>query len=116
MAICVMSSNGFLHSLDLRMLDLPGCTSRRRQRRIIRAIAHPDDDWTLCSADGRLWRVRLSGGWMLADGVLIGLRWRDLTGRTFAGLTSLRCQPDATGRRLRVRLRWPVRASAGQSG
>lgn len=114
MPIYVMLSNGFLQILDLRIYNLPtlfriGASSCRH---VVRAIAGPDGSWTLMTADGVRHDAQLTGGWRVADGALIGMLWRDADRRSLVAWTSVRLQTDTVGRRLLVRLRWPLREPA----
>jgi len=109
-----MSSNGFLQILDLRICSLPSFLTigQRPGRRVVRAVAWPDGGWCVTTADGRDHPAQLTGSWTLADGVCIGLHWRDADRRRLVAWTSVRLQADAVGRRLLARLRWPLREPA----
>ena len=109
-----MSSNGFLQILDLKTFRLPrlmriGLHSRRH---VVRVVAHATGSWILFTADGGCHEARLIGGWVLAKGRLIGLRWQAADGRALAAVTSVNLQAPGVGRRLLVRLRWPLRVPA----
>lgn len=110
MPVCIMSSNGFLQILELRIIELPrlmriGHVARRR---VVRAVARPTGLWTLFTLDGEHHDARLIGSWVLARGALLGLRWHSEDGRYLHAVTSVRVQTPDVGRRLLARLRWPL--------
>jgi len=110
MPVCAISLNGFLQILDLKIPRLPGLlrVGQRPGRCVERAVARPSGSWALFTTDGGCHEARLIGGWVLAGGVLLGLRWRGKNGRYLAAVTSVRLQAPGVGRRLLVRLRWPL--------
>ena len=104
-----MSSNGFLQILDLKIYRLPWWLriGLPRRREVVRAVAQPSGSWVLFTADGARHGGRLAGGWMLAGGALLGLRWRTGRSGSLVAYTSVRLQASGVGRRLLARLRWP---------
>ncbi len=112
-----MSSNGFLQILDLRVFELPRLLriGQPRRRRVIRAVAQSTGSWTVFTAAGGCHQARLTGGWVLSRGALIGLCWRGEDDRSFAAITSVRLQAPGIGRRLLTRLRWPLPQPAALS-
>lgn len=110
MPVCVISLNGFLQILDLRIPRLPWLlrAGQGPGRRVARAVVRPTGSWALFTADGRCHEASLVGGWVLARGVLLGLRWRAVDGRHLTAVTSIRLQAPGVGRRLLARLRWPL--------
>ncbi len=110
MTVCVISLNGFLQILDLKIYRLPWLLriGQLPRWRVIRAVAQHTGAWTLFTADGEQHDVLIEGCWVLGRGSLLGLRWRTATGRSLYALTSIRLQERNVGRRLLVRLRWPL--------
>jgi len=104
-----MSSNGFLQILDLKIYRLPWLLRMGLNPRleVTRAIAQPSGSWVLFTADGARHDAGLVGGWVLAKGALLGLRWRTRDAGCLAAYTSVRLQSPDGGRRLLARLRWP---------
>jgi hypothetical protein len=105
-----MSSNGFLQILDLKVFRLPRLlrVGQRPHRHVIRVVVHATGSWILFTADGGYHDGRLVGGWVLARGRLLGLRWQTADGRHLVAFTSVRLQAPGVGRRLLARLRWPL--------
>jgi hypothetical protein len=105
-----MSSNGFLQILDLRVISLPWLMTVGpfAYRQIRRAVLLPTGGWALFTADGERRDARLLGGWVLAGGVLTGLRWQTEAGEFLGAVTSTRMQTPDVGRRLLARLKWPL--------
>lgn len=77
-------------------------------RQVIRVIAVPTGLWNLFTYDGQRHEARLIGGWVLARGALLGLRWQAEDGQYLDAVTSVRMQSPDVGRRLLARLRWPL--------
>ncbi|HJP39142.1 MAG: hypothetical protein QF483_08485 [Gammaproteobacteria bacterium] len=109
-----MLSNGFLQILDLKIISLPRFLrfGWPAHRHINRVVAQSTGSWNLFVSDGRCLDARLVSSWVLANGLLLGLRWQTADGRCFAAVTSIRLQAPITGRRLLTRLRWPLFESA----
>lgn len=105
-----MSSNGFLQILDLKIISPPRLmpVGRFARPRVRRVVARSTGVWTLFTEDGKRRDARLIGGWVLAKGLLIGLRWRTEDGVSLDSVTSTRIQTPDVGRRLLTRLRWPL--------
>ena len=116
--VCVMSSNGFLQILDLKIYRLPWLLRMGRNPRVevARAVAQPSGAWILFTADGARHDGCLVGGWVLAKGALLGLRWLTSSAGSLSVLTSVRLQSPSTGRRLLARLRWPQPEPATPAG
>ena len=64
-----MSSNGFLQTLDLKLIELPWLmrAGQSSNRRVVRAVAGPTGSWTLFTADDGRHDARLVGGWVLHE-------------------------------------------------
>lgn len=110
MTVCVMLSNGFLNTLDLRISEQPchWLQSGSANSKIMRAVCQQDGRWRLLLANGEWAHANLQSYWVLPAGCLIGLSWR-LAGNSKAScLTSLHWQHSATIRRLLAKLRYPL--------
>ncbi len=109
-----MSLNGFLQILDLKIYRLPWLfrIGQLPRRRVIRVVAQSTGAWVLFTSDGKQHDALLRGRWVLARGGLLGLRWRTTGGGSLFAVTSIRLQECNAGRRLLVRLRWPLPESA----
>ena len=114
MPVFVMSSNGFLQILDLRIVRLPWLLSfgQSQRGRVLRAVAGPAGYWTLFTVDRSYPDARLLSSWALGRGAVVGLRWRTEGGRSLAALTSVTVLSPDVGRRLLVRIKWPLPESA----
>ena len=110
MTVCVISLNGFLQILDLKIFSLPRLLrlGQRPHRRVVRVVGHASGSWMLFTFDGCCHDAHLIGGWALAKGGLLGLRWQTADGQCFYAMTSIHLQTPDVGRRLLVRLRWPL--------
>jgi hypothetical protein len=103
-----------LQILDLKIISLPRLLwfGLHPGGRIDRVVAQSSGSWILFAADGSCLDARLVSSWVLASGVLLGLRWQAADGRYFAAVTSVRLQAPIVGRLLLTRLRWPLFESA----
>jgi hypothetical protein len=110
MTVCGMSLNGFLQILDLKIFRVPRLLriGQRPHRRVVRVLGHTTGAWVLFTFDGACHDAHLIGGWALARGRLLGLRWQTADGQCLYVITSAYIQTPDVGRRLLVRLRWPL--------
>ncbi len=110
MSVFVMSSNGFLQILDLKTIRLPWLLSigQSQHGRVLRAVTGPTGYWTLFTVDRSYRDARLVGSWVFGQGAMIGLGWRTASGRHLAALTSVKVLAPDVGRRLLVRIDWPL--------
>lgn len=113
-----MSSNGFLQILDLKIYRLPWWlrVGRRPCVDVVRAVAQPSGAWIVFTADGARHDAGLVGGWVLAKGALLGLRWQTSGDGSLSAISSVHIQSPGVGRRLLARLRWPQAEPAMPGG
>jgi hypothetical protein len=74
---------------------------------VLRAVLRPDGSWHLFGKSGRPQKARLLRAWGRSGGAVIGLQWRNESGRCASAWLLRRDLPQPTWRRLRVRLRMP---------
>lgn len=116
-----MWSNSFLQTLEIYPVarcpgGLTGHSFCRVLRRcnpfatppVTRIIAQPSGKWVLETEQGERYEAQLMHGWIIGNGLGIGLAWKSCEGQCFRAWLTCRRQDPATWRRLQVRLRMPV--------
>lgn len=113
--------NGFLQILEI---DPEGCRAGKPARTawprrlwqmnyfytsaVQRFVARPSGIWTIETEQGKRFEVRLASGWIIGNGLCMGLYWKSESGHRFrCWLAGWRQDPTVL-RRLLVRLKLPV--------
>jgi hypothetical protein len=116
-----MWCNGFLQILEIDLVGhrsgnwvragLPGrlrCVNYFYTSVVNRFAARPSGNWTIETEQGKIFEARLVSGWIIGNGLIMGLYWKSESGDRFRCWLAGWQQDPTVLRRLLVRLKLPV--------